>query len=600
MKVLGIADHIISGAAVVDDGHALAAVNEERLVRKKLIMGFPRKSIETVLRLANVRPHEIDYVAVASKQGHFLNHYVDFDAGLFGVDRGLIKGLFFTVGSELSFLRNKAPILEKLYYGLRNPVYARRRQAIRRILRDEFGIGCPVDFIGHHFAHACSAYYSSGYSDALVVTMDGAGDGSSSHVYDVSQGVWRRLHRVSGFDSLGSYYAYATQLCGFTAGKHEGKVTGLAAFGKESYRDTLYRFIQYQDGTVVNTGNAWYRAALTKLQAALPPDFTREDLAASIQAVSEEITANYIRHWNEKVGRRDVALAGGLFANVKINQRIHELPQVRSVFVHPAMSDEGLPLGAALALIYQKSQNPSRLSTRCLDHVYLGPDFSEAEAARALDAQRIPYTYHEHCEEDVGRLVSDGHVVARVSGRMEYGPRALGNRSILYRPDDPSVNHWLNKSLKRTEFMPFAPSTLVEDANRCYVGVDGARDTARFMTITFHCTDAMRRECPGVVHVDGTARPQLVNERDNPSYYRIIRTFQQRTGLSSIVNTSFNIHEEPIVCTPQDAVRAFLLGNLDALAIGPFIAMNPQLRERATPRRLTCASSPPLVIDPQR
>jgi carbamoyltransferase len=183
-------------------------------------------------------------------------------------------------------------------------------------------------------------------------------------------------------------------------------------------------------------------------------------------------------------------------------------------------------------------------------------------------------------------LIAEGYVVARMDGRMEHGPRALGNRSILYRPDDPSVNDWLNERLQRTEFMPFAPATLAEDAERCYLGIAGAEDAARFMTITFDCTEHMRSTSPGVVHIDGTARPQLVSESDNPGYYRIIREFKRLTGISSVVNTSFNIHEEPIVCTPQDAIRAFQIGHLDVLAIGPFLVKNSQadtrVRARAT------------------
>jgi carbamoyltransferase len=591
MRVLGIGDHIISGAAIVEDGRVLAAVNEERLVRKKLVMGFPRKSIAEVLRLADLRPDQIDYVAVASKQGHFLNEYVDFGDGLFGVDRGLIKGLFFSVGSKLSFLREKVPFLESLYYDLRKPVYAQRQREIRRVLKTEFGFHCPVEFIEHHFAHACSAYYTSGYGDALVATLDGSGDGSSSAVYEVTGGKWRRLHQVAGFDSLGNYYAYVTQICGFTAGKHEGKITGLAAYGKNAYGEILDRFIQYRDGTMVNVGNTWYSDALKKLRAALPAEFSKADLASSIQTHAEAITTRYLGYWRQNTGQKNLALAGGVFSNVKINQRVHEIPGVESVFIHPAMSDEGLPLGAALASIYQKSPEPAQLPTRCLDTVYLGPEFSNQEITSCLEKEGVKYMYHEHCEEEIARLVDEGYVVARVTGRMEYGPRALGNRSILYRPDEPSVNDWLNKNLKRTEFMPFAPSTLAEDADKYYVGVDGARDAARFMTITFDCTEEMRKRCPGVVHVDGTARPQLVRRQDNPSYYGIIKAFKERTGLSCVVNTSFNIHEEPIVCTPSDAVRAFKEGHLDVLAIGPFVAMNPQFKDRPQRKKLFAKGS---------
>ncbi|HEX9757389.1 MAG TPA: carbamoyltransferase C-terminal domain-containing protein [Nitrospiria bacterium] len=580
MKILGITDHIISGAAILEDGKVLAAVNEERLVRKKMVMGFPRKSIAEVFRLANVRPDEMDQVAVASQWGTFLNKYVDFDGGLFEVDRGLIKNVFFSVGSRLSHYRLKVPILESLYYNLRKPVYAQRRISIRRVLKEEFGIECPVKFISHHFSHACSAYYSSGFNDGLVVTMDGSGDGNSSHVYSVTNGKWQILHKVAGFDSLGSYYGYVTHICGFKAGKHEGKITGLAAYGKDSYKDILYQFIQYNNGTITNIGNAFFTAAVQKLLGALPKDFKREDLSATIQNVAEEVATQYIQYWREKTGKHDVALAGGLFANVKINQRIHELPGVRSVFIHPGMSDEGLAVGAALALNYINSSDPSKINTRCMDHVYLGPEFSQDRIKEALEKAGVSYSFHQEVEPEIARLISKGFVVARVNGRMEYGPRALGNRSILYKPDDHSVNDWLNKNLKRTEFMPFAPSTLAEDADKFYHNLDGARETARFMTITFQCTEEMKNQCPGVVHVDGTARPQLVSQTDNPSYYRIIQNFKELTGKSSVVNTSFNIHEEPIVCTPEDAIRAFKIGHLDVLAIGSFTVMNPSAEKR--------------------
>jgi carbamoyltransferase len=322
----------------------------------------------------------------------------------------------------------------------------------------------------------------------------------------------------------------------------------------------------------------FYRSALKKLREALPADCSREDLAATIQATAEKVATQYIRHWLSKTQSTNVALAGGLFANVKINQRVHEIPGVQSVFIHPAMSDEGLAVGAALTLNYLQAPDPAALDRRCFDHVYLGPDYTQAEVSRALDAAAIRYSYHGDVEEEIARLISEGYVVARFAGRMEYGPRALGNRSILYRPDDPSVNDWLNKNLKRTEFMPFAPSTLAEDADAYYVGLAGARDAARYMTITFECSQAMQKTCPGVVHVDNTARPQLVSEQDNAGYYRILKAFKARTGISSIINTSFNIHEEPIVCTPADAIRAFKIGHLDYLAIGPFLAENPQVK----------------------
>lgn len=583
MRVLGISDHIISGAAVVEEGRLIAAVNEERLVRRKMVMGFPWKSIEAVLRQVGAKPGEFDHVAVASTWGHHLPKYVDFSEGVFGVDEGSVKSLFFTVGSRLSFLRSKLPFLEPLYYQLRQPIFNRRRAAIRRLMKEHYGFTCPVEFVAHHYAHGAAAYYGAGYDDALVLTLDGAGDGHSSHVYDVRGGKWNRLHSVPSFDSLGNYYGYVTALCGFTMGKHEGKITGLAAHGNgNTYRRILERFITYRDGSMVNVADAFRQGAVDRLRAALPADFSKKDLAAGIQDVAEDICARYVDYWRKKTGHRNVALAGGVVANVKINQRIHQLAGVDSVFVYPAMSDEGLAAGAALALTAEKRPDLRMHGRSCLDHVYLGPEFPESAIAETLDAAGLEYTHSEDIENEIAGLIAKHYVVARVNGPMEYGPRALGNRSILYRPDDPAVNDWLNERLRRTEFMPFAPSTLAEDAGACFHGLKGAEDTARFMTITFDCTKQMREHCPGVVHVDGTARPQLVSKTDNPSYHRIIQAFKERTGLPCIVNTSFNIHEEPIVCTPQDAIRAFQTGHLDVLAIGPFLAKSAEADRRVS------------------
>jgi len=193
-----------------------------------------------------------------------------------------------------------------------------------------------------------------------------------------------------------------------------------------------------------------------------------------------------------------------------------------------------------------------------------------------LDEQGLEYTRPEQMAPLVARHIHDGKVVARFDGRMEYGPRALGNRSILYHGRETEVNHWLNKRLGRTEFMPFAPVTLWEKRGDCYRGLAGAEHTAQFMTITFDCTEAMHKGCPAAVHVDGTARPQLIKRETNPGYYDILVEYEKLSGLPSIINTSFNMHEEPIVCTPQDGVRAFLDGKLDGLAIGGFFVEQPK------------------------
>jgi len=217
-----------------------------------------------------------------------------------------------------------------------------------------------------------------------------------------------------------------------------------------------------------------------------------------------------------------------------------------------------------------------------LTDVYLGPEYTDAEIEQALDSSGLEYSRIEDIEPRIADLVAENKVVARFNGRMEYGPRALGNRSILYQAIDPAVNQWLNTRLGRTEFMPFAPATLYEDRDRCYQGMDGAEFTSQFMTITFDCTPWMREHCPAAVHVDGTARPQLVTRDSNPSFHQILSEYKRLTGLPSLINTSFNMHEEPIVCSPQDAIRSFVQGRLDYLAMGDYLIASPEQQKRDT------------------
>jgi carbamoyltransferase len=226
--------------------------------------------------------------------------------------------------------------------------------------------------------------------------------------------------------------------------------------------------------------------------------------------------------------------------------------------------------------------------------MYFGADFSDQEIEKLLKDYNTDYEFHKDIEKKVAELLAHGKVVARFAGKMEYGPRALGNRTIMYQATDPTVNDWLNKRLGRTEFMPFAPVTLKEYADACYLNMNGAAHAARFMTITFDCTDWMKKHCPAVVHVDGTARPQLIDQDLEPSYYRIVDEYRKITGLPAVINTSFNMHEEPIVCTPYDALRAFQLGHLDFLAINQFLVKNNVASEKDNIQKFE-----PLMVEAQ-
>jgi carbamoyltransferase len=574
MRILGVSDGMNGGVALIEDGRLRYVVQEERLTRKKMATGFPRESISRVLEDTGIRPSEIDAVAVATINEFFREPAVAYDGWLMR-EQTRLKELMLNVSSVVTRVGGAPPLLKRGYYEIKTLLGGSRRRVIKQRLREDWGFTCPIEFINHHFAHACSAYFTSGFDDATVITKDGAGDNHCSHVYEVRGGRFRRLWQVDSFDSVGNYYAYVTHLCGFKAQKHEGKITGLAAYGEPTYLDVLRKFVAYRDGSTANTGQVFYWAAVKALQKALPNPFSKEDLAASVQKLLEEVCCAYVSHWVERTGCRNVALAGGVFANVKLNQYVHELEHVDSVFIHPGMGDEGLAVGAALALAAQHNAGSGpELRSAALDDVYFGPGFGEKQIAEEIERQGLEAEYVADMESRIAGLLAQGRVVARFDGRLEYGPRALGNRSVLYQPTDPTVNDWLNKKLRRTEFMPFAPVTLEGYADQCYEGMDGARYPAQFMTITFDCTKWMKENCPAVVHVDGTARPQTINERTNPSYYRIVDEYRKLTGLPSIINTSFNMHEEPIVCTPYDAIRGFIDGGLDYLAMGHFLLEN--------------------------
>lgn len=567
MIVLGISDSITSGAALVVDGEIVAAVNEERLNRKKMSMGFPVLSIREVLGIANLDASDIDVVAIATESLFWRAEAIPF-RDYFREKKGDFRDIFLSLGSLFSPIFGSYSSVRSTYQGIKRILTLPRRKNIQNVLKDQFHIQAPLVFVDHHFCHAASAYYTSGFSESLVITMDGAGDGKCSRAYLAVDGKFKELASIDSYHSVGNYYAYVTHLCGFKAHKHEGKITGLAALGKPVYKELLKEFIFYQDGQIENIGNCFDHSAIKKLEERLPKDFSKADLSASIQLILEESVTQYCRKYLRETQQSNLALAGGVFANVKLNQRINELEEVENIFIHPGMGDEGLCVGAALSAAYADKFQANSV----IKDVYLGADYRNDDVRSLINRYNFTVVDHSGSIEDkIAELLASGKIIARFAGRMEYGPRALGNRSILYHTSDKSVNDWLNKRLSRTEFMPFAPVTLWEERERCFKNIKGAADTARFMTITFECTDWMLLNCPAVCHVDGTARPQLIKEEDNPSYYQIVKKYFDLTGVPCLINTSFNIHEEPIVNTPEDAIRASIQGQFDFLAIDSFL-----------------------------
>ena len=447
-----------------------------------------------------------------------------------------------------------------------------RKDEMSRIAHEQ-GWSAKLHVYDHHLSHAASAFFSSPFERALVFTADARGDFRSATVH---LGEDNRLHELdwrSTFDSLGFYYSIITFILGMRPVRHEGKVTGLAAYGDPSRcLHVMKQMIDFTEGTIYANVGRMYKPFFTDpppaLLEALKP-FSREDIAAACQQHLEDVMLAYIGRFLKEQTEAGtpvshICLAGGLFGNVKLNQRILALPGIDNIFVYPNMGDGGLSAGSTLNFL-SETESPI---VRPIEHAYLGPAFTDEEIKKALDAGNATYRPLKDKVAETADLLARGKVVGWFQGGMEWGPRALGGRSILVHPKDPKVNDWLNKRLHRTEFMPFAPATIPTLAPRCFVGWRPDHLASRFMTVCYDCTPEFKENSPATVHVDGTARPQVVFREQNPEYHDLIETFHQKTGNLSIINTSFNDHEEPIVCTPEDALISYRKNNVDCLVIG--------------------------------
>jgi len=575
MKVLGLYDGHNTNAALINQGRIERAVEEERFSRFKNHDGRRDEltaPFESVKYCVKDVAGKIDAIALAletpeSIQRRSINSYFD------SVRDGFEKRL----GCDNIRGRNVDG------YELFVYPYETQRARIHKInsyLRRS-GVDIdhtPIHYVNHHLAHVASVYFTSPFDNALIVTLDGKGDDLCGMVALGNKGKIEIIHEVNYLHSIGHLYSAITVACGFTAVRHEGKITGLAAYSKPDagLMNKFYELFKIENGkwrSKLNVDNKLGPYPHTmfgeniKLVRCLTENLNREQMSATVQTFTEEMVQKFVKYYVEMCDVHNVLLAGGVFANVKVNQRIQEIDGVNQLYVHPAMSDAGLGVGAALKSYYDTHEYQGY----SFDDAFFGPEYDEFEIMKALNAGGLHYSKPDDIEIVIAEMLAQGKLVARFEGRLEYGPRALGNRSILYQTTDKTVNDWLNKHLERTEFMPFAPITLFENRHECYKNCSGSEHSAQFMTITYECTEEMINKSPAVVHIDGTARPQLVSSKNNPNLYRILKHYYQLTGIPSLINTSFNVHEEPIVCSPADAVKSFLHCHFDFMQIGPFL-----------------------------
>ncbi|HEX2208593.1 MAG TPA: carbamoyltransferase C-terminal domain-containing protein [Longimicrobium sp.] len=558
MYVLGVHLGHDAGAALIRDGVVLAAADEERFAGIKHYAGLPMHAAEFCLRQAGIRAGEVDCVAVASD----------------------------TVVPEMEFLLGFAPKQPGGSVRLRAATAVRRRLGLPAqhppLYREPLGIrpDAEVRFVEHHLAHAASAYYTSGHTGkTLIITADGIGDRTSTAVWSAEDGRIRNLMRVGGEGSVGWFYGLVTEALGWWVGDGEWKTMGLAPYGDaRTAAGALDAWIpRYRDGRLergVNFGAPrfwrergtyhWHFRDAAAVRAVVER-VGRQNAAAEAQRLVEEEMGGFVEAWLRREGVRQGCFAGGVFLNVKLNQRVWEMGVLDRQHIFPAAGDSGLCVGAALLASHELAGT----GVGRLDSLYWGPAFPDEEIEEALRTRKLRYARHEDdLPERCAELLSRGAIVGWFQGRMEFGPRALGSRSILMDPRDARNKEIVNAAVKyREPFRPFCPSMLA-DALPAY-----CRDARPepFMITSFRVREERAGEIPAVVHVDGTLRPQGVERETNPRYWRLIRRFEELTGVPVVMNTSFNVRGMPVVCTPADAVKCFFDTGLDYLAIGSFL-----------------------------
>jgi len=556
--ILGLRSKHDAAAALVIDGELVAAASEERFTRRKHHFGFPKHAVRFVLAQAGLRSDQVDVVAR--------------------------DGLPIT--KTLARLARQAlyawtPRLYREVFNAALDRYMYRRADVKgseeRQLQD-MGFVPRWHYVEHHLGHAAYSYYASGRNDALVIALDGRGHYLGGAIY---AGRGERLTPISEIvaegGSLGLFYSSVTDTLGFQVGDGDGKTMGLACYGDpEVALADLERFAPIVVGLELRRPREWrldtevirnrlyahyQEAAALHL---LIDKHGEANLAAAAQLILECRIEQLVRNAVAATGLRHLGGGGGVFLNVKASKILLDKGVVDSVYVAPGPGDEGLVAGYALVAYARLHARPKPLASS-----YLGPGFTDDEILTVLKGYSdVAYEQLTDVAETTAELIASGRVIGWFQGRMEWGPRALGARSVLADPRDPNMRDRINYLLKKRDwFMPFAPSILAEYCDECFVNYC----PSPYMNLAFTVQPPYDTLVPAVLHVDKTARPQAVDHDTNPLYHATIEAFRQRTGIPLILNTSFNRHGLPIVCTPQDAIDHLRWGCIDLLVIGPYL-----------------------------
>jgi len=555
MNILAISCHYHDSAAcLIRDGKIAAAAQEERFNRIKGCPDFPLRAANYCLQAGGCTAFDLDYVCFYEKP------FLKFARMLFTHLR--------------AYPRSWRGFSDSL------PLWLSGRLNFARAIRDDFGFNGDILYIKHHLSHAASAFLASPFEESAILTTDSVGE-EATMARGSGSGNRIRISRELRFpDSLGLLYTAVTTYLGFAANEGEGTVMGLAACGKPAFLEKMREAVVLKpDGSLrLNpdffdfTGSGpMYGPRFTKLfgPARLPEepvDQRHGDMAATLQKLTEDVILAAARDLHRETKSRNLSLAGGVFLNCVANHKILEETEFENVFIQPAAGDAGGALGAACYAYFSLLGNAR---TPCMPDAYLGPEYSPSVLRRALLKESLDFK--ELPDDELPRFtaqrLAEGKIIGWFQGRMEFGPRALGNRSILADPRDPDMKDLLNRKVKKREpFRPYAPAVLDEAAHEYF----HLRGKSPFMLLAARVREDKKSLIPAVTHVDGTARIQTVSKDANPRFWSLIKAFGDLTGVPMVINTSFNLRGEPIACSPEDAISGYRRSGMDCLVLGNY------------------------------
>lgn len=563
MHILAIGVGHDAAACLLADGEIVAMAAEERFSRIKHDAGFPTAAIAFCLATAGLEARDLDVLAIAASH----------------LAPGLERHLRLSPEQQAVVVaaRPRAQRVAQAH------LLDHRGELPLTVERLALGPQCRVVHIHHHRCHAAAAYYTRrSDSPCVVLTLDGIGDGVSTAIWQGAGGIVTPLRHWGREGSLGWFYGSVTEALGWEHGDGEGTTMALAAFGDpEGLLERLTPFHPAYQGGDLTQPHAfgrpkewqhhgrlhWHFRDANPIRR-LAVEYGRADVAAAAQEILERQVLGLVHHWTDACASSRLACGGGVFLNVKLNQRIWYEAGLEEQWIVPDAADSGLALGAALQVWHGEAKRPPRP----LEHLAFGPAFGDAALREVLDARRLAYRPTADPAGDAARLLADGRIVGWFQGRMEAGPRALGQRSILMSPLAAANRDVLNTRVKfREGFRPFCPSIAAEHA-AAYL--EGGR-AEEFMITSFRIAPGKRERIPAAVHVDGSLRPQTVRREVNPLYHSLLENVGHLSGEPVVLNTSFNVKGEPIVCHPRDAIRCFFDTGLDALVIGGFVLVKP-------------------------